>query len=230
MKTSETEAHRNLKRLALAWAQANGFVLAALEVALPRCSYRADVAAATVRIASPRGRVAVFECKQSRSDWLRDSAREGETRRCAQAVAERLHALRDLVAAHRPDLRRGETLFAEFDAYDYGGLRHATLHRLEAELRMLQRKLAGGVKFDRLGRYPACDLRYLVAEEGLVAGHEVPVGWGWLVRVGDTLELRAKPVLTASDAATRIAALERIARAGTRRLNSALGNPAPAAV
>ena len=222
MNRPETDAHLNLKRLALAWAQQEGFALCAAEVSLPRCPYRADIAAATARISSPRARVAVFECKQSRSDWLRDSAPEGDTRLRAQAVAERLRLLRELVAAHRPDLRRGEALFAEFDSYDYRGLRHATLHRLEAELGALQRKLSGSVKFDRLGRYPACDLRYLVTEDGLAAEHEIPVGWGWLVRAGDALELRAKPVLTPCGAATRIAVLERIARAGTRLVTRAL--------
>ena len=34
-KSGETAAHRELKRLALAWAQANGFTLAATEVRVP---------------------------------------------------------------------------------------------------------------------------------------------------------------------------------------------------
>ena len=41
----ETAAHRELKRLALVWAQAQGYSACALEVSLPRCRYRADVAA-----------------------------------------------------------------------------------------------------------------------------------------------------------------------------------------
>ncbi len=221
MTSPETPAHRNLKRLALAWAQANGLPLCAEEVSLPRCPYRADLAAASARVSSPAGILAVFECKQSRSDWLRDSAREGETRRRAREVAERLRALRDLVAVHRPDLRRGESLFAEFDAYDYTGLRHDTLHGLETEMATLQRKLAGSVKFDRLARYRTCSLRYLVTEPGIAEEHEIPVGWGWLERAGERLDLRVRPVRTDCDAATRVAALERIARAGTRLLGAA---------
>jgi len=223
MSSSETPAHRNLKRLALAWAQANGFVLCGEEVNLPRCAYRADIAAATAKVSSPGGLVAVFECKQSRADWLRDNAREGESRARAKELSERIQKLRELVAAHRPDLRRGETLFAEFDAYDYRGLRHDTLRGLEAELATLQRKLTRAVKFDRLSRYRACNLRYLVTEDGIAESHEIPVGWGWLVRAGDALEPRLRPVLTDCDAATRTAVLERIARAGTRLLNGVIG-------
>ena len=44
-RNGETAAHRELKRLALLWAQAQGYSACALEVSLPRCRYRADVAA-----------------------------------------------------------------------------------------------------------------------------------------------------------------------------------------
>ena len=42
---SETQAHRDLKRLALIWAQSNGFRVAAAEVSLPNHRVRMDVAA-----------------------------------------------------------------------------------------------------------------------------------------------------------------------------------------
>src|SRR6266446_5713471 len=41
----ETEAHTRLKRLAFVWAQRQGYSACAMEVALPRCRYRVDVAA-----------------------------------------------------------------------------------------------------------------------------------------------------------------------------------------
>jgi hypothetical protein len=217
--SGETPAHRRLKRLALAWAQANGLPLCATEVVVPRSHFRADVVAATRRVMSAAGRVAIFECKQSRSDWLHDGAVEETTRDLAAGLSQRVAQLRDLVAAHRPDLRRGESLFPEFDAYDYAGLRHDTLHRLETRLRTLQRKLGQSVKFDRLGRYAGCNLRYVVTEPGIAAAHEIPVGWGWLVRRDHALVLETKPVLTSCTVVTRLLLLERIAQAGTRLLN-----------
>ena len=45
IRRGETEAHVRLKRLALLWAQANGYSACAAEVSLPQCRYRADVAA-----------------------------------------------------------------------------------------------------------------------------------------------------------------------------------------
>jgi len=43
-KNGETDAHVHLKQLALIFAQQNGYSACALEVTLPRCRYRADVA------------------------------------------------------------------------------------------------------------------------------------------------------------------------------------------
>src|SRR3954462_13621713 len=82
--TGETLLHKTLKQLALAWAQRQGFTIAGVEVSVPRlgCS-RLDAAAARP-VASLRGGPAqapvsaIFECKQSRPDFLRD-ARSEET-------------------------------------------------------------------------------------------------------------------------------------------------------
>ncbi len=208
---SESLAHRELKRLALAWARERRLLLAATEVRLPRSNYRADVAAATPRSLSANAITAVFECKVSRADFLRDSAIEAGAAEAIAGLRARLEALRALIAGHRPDLRRGEELFPEWDAYDLRGLRHETHEALAAELRIAQRKLHEGTKFAKLGRWRAASLLYLVAEDGLFEAHEVPEGWGLLVRRGAALELIARPCLHATTAAERVALVERIA-------------------
>lgn len=213
----ESEAHRALKRLALAWARDHALPLRAEEVRIPRSPYRADVAAASRHPARPDGVVAVFECKQGRGDFLRDQADEPAVRAAAAVHHARLLNLRQLVALHRPDLRRGEALFAEYDSYDLRGLRHDTLDELERELEQLQRKLVTAVKFSRLRRYQAAEFFYLVTEPELLEPHEVPHGWGWLMRAGETLELRQLPVRHTTTVDQRIAWLENIAAAGSRR-------------
>lgn len=213
---SESLAHRELKRLALAWAAGKRLLLGATEVRLPRSNYRADVAAATPRSLSAGGFTAVFECKASRADFLTDSAPELGAREAIVALRERLTALRALIAGHRPDLRRGEELFAEFDAYDLRGLRHETHDRLSAELQTAQRKLFEGTKFAKLARWRAASLLYLVTEEGIAADHEIPDGWGWLVRRGESLEQRIQPCLRPTTPAERVALVERIAAVAAR--------------
>jgi hypothetical protein len=204
---AESAAHRALKQLALEWARAPPRVLAA------------------------NAFTAVFECKVSRSDFLRDSAREAGAAEILVRMSERLMALRALIGGHRPDLRRGEELFPEFDAVDLRGLRHETHARLEREFTSQQRKLHEGTKFARLARWRAASLLYLVTEEGLFAPHEVPDGWGLLVRRGPALEVAIKPCLRDTTAAERVALVERIAAvaAARERQVAMLCGAAPAA-
>ncbi|MDB6094095.1 MAG: hypothetical protein JWM32_1657 [Verrucomicrobia bacterium] len=215
-KRGETEAHRTLKRLAMAWARAHSLPLAAQEVRIPRSAYRADVAGASRHPARAEGVVAVFECKQCRADFLHDEADETTVKAAAASHHARLLHLRQLVALHRPDLRRGESLFAEYDSYDLRDLRHDTLHGLEKELVTLQRKIVSCVKFSKLCRYQAAEFFYLVTEAGIAEPHEVPHGWGWLVREGDVLELKQLPVRHTTSTEHRITWLENIAAAGAR--------------
>ncbi len=223
MKGGETDAHRTLKRLAFNWARGSGLPLIGSEVRVPQSGFRADLAAASRHPAGPGAVVALFECKQSRSDLLRDHADEPSVRAAATAIAERVRRLRLQLASHLPNLRRGESLFPEFDSYDLDGIRHDTLHGLERELELLQRKLSLSTKFSRLHRYHAADYLYLVTEPGLLFPHEVPNGWGWLVRDGESLRLAEPPVRHAPTAASRLAWLEAMALSGTASCGRMLG-------
>ena len=214
----ESRGHRALKRHALAWARERNLVLAACEVRVPRSPYRADVVAATRGVATGEGAVALFECKQSRADFLRDESDEPDLRRTALAVADRLRALREAIGGHRPDLRRGVGLFPEWDDVDVRGLRHETLERLEREVQCLQRRLIHRVKFARLLRYNAADHLYLVTAPGIVDAGEVPDGWGWLEAssTNDTLHLRVQPTRRTMPAGFGALWLEAIADSGAR--------------
>jgi hypothetical protein len=220
MPAGESASHARLKVLALAWAQANGLPIAAAEVRMPRSGYRVDVAACA---RGPSGRTAVFECKQARSDLLKDSHPEQATRLRLAELVQRRAALEALMSTHRPDLRRGESLFPEFDALDFSGLEHRTYRGVLARIGTLQARMLRGTKFSRMVRYRCADLLYLVSEEGIFAPAEIPAGWGLLVRVGDQLVLERPPAALDSAPEQRCALLESIALAGTRAVNRAAG-------
>jgi hypothetical protein len=225
----ESAAHRELKRFAVAWALAHRLALCGTEVRLPRSGYRADVAAAMPRIASPGACTAVFECKASRADFRRDAAPETETATEVAALRVRVAALREAIGAHRPDLRRGEELFALFDAVDLRGVKHEMHARLTRELRVRERRLLEGTKFSRLTRWRSATLLYLVAEPGVLAPAELPDGWGLLERAGAELVLRVKPCLHETTAEERVAFVERIAASACSGVRRRLGLAWPVA-
>jgi len=72
VRRGETAAHANLKRLAVLWAQAHGYSACAVEVKLPRCRYRVDVAAYRPQ-QKGIGCAVIFECKQARPDLRKDN-------------------------------------------------------------------------------------------------------------------------------------------------------------
>jgi hypothetical protein len=224
---SETENHCRLKTLALAWAQANGFAICGVEVRVPKSGYRADVAA----VSRGTGRTAVFECKQSRADLLKDAHAELATRSLLTSLTERRRALEELLAVHRPDLRRGEALWPEYDSWDFSSLEHQAYRGLLAELETVQRRVLRGTKFSKMFRYRCADLLYLVVEDGIFAEAEIPAGWGLLVRtvrmtdegVSEELRLARAPADLDALPQQRAALLEMIALAGTRAVNRAAG-------
>lgn len=230
MSRAESAAHRLLKRLALFWAQREGYRSCAYEVALPHGRYRADLAAymptrervgGSVRPAI--GTTAVFECKQARSDFLKDSRSERGAAAELAALHERRAALELQLRIHYPTLRVNDSLFQDYQSSDFGALEHENYRRLLARITLLQRRLFRQTKFDALLRGRCANLFYVVAEEGIFRLPEIPVGWGLLVRRGDGLELRARPIWQDLAEHERLGLLHRIAAAGCRALNREAG-------
>ena len=228
MGSAETERHQTLKALAIVWAQANGFAIAGTEVRVPESGYRADVAAYAPLGTDRTARTAIFECKQARADLLKDAHAEAATRRQLGELLARRAKLEELLAVHRPDLRRGEALFPEFDTWDFSGLEHRTYRDVLAELAKVQGRVLKGTKFAKMFRYGCADFLYLVAEDNIFAEAEIPAGWGLLVRRGGDLALARPPVALDAAPARRQALLENIALAATRVANrKLLGSPVP---
>jgi hypothetical protein len=219
----ETAAHLELKRLAFLWAQENGYPIAGLEVTLPHCRYRADVAAYRPQRDGALGHTAVFECKQSGSDLRRDDRCSQSTLARLESLYRRLEVLEKNLRIHYPTLRIGETLFPEWDAWDFATLEHRGYRRVTRELVALQNQLRDGRKFEKIARYGCANLFYLVLPDELLREPEAPLGWGLLVASEGALCLRRKPVWHESNEKARLRLLQRLAGAGTRHLNRRLG-------
>ena len=222
MAAGETAAHRRLKELARDWARESGLAITALEVRVPRSGYRVDVAAYALGTKHHPPRTALFECKQARADLLKDARAEAATRERLTGLLAHRARLEALIAEHRPDLRRGDMLFPEFDSLDPAGLRHEAYAAVINEIATLQRRLLYGVKFEKLRRYLAADALYLVVDEGIFAADEIPAGWGLLVRQGDALRAERPPLRLSPAPEMRLALLENMAAAAGRAARPAV--------
>lgn len=232
MAASETERHRELKRFALSWAQLHGYRIAACEVSIPHLRVRLDVAAYR-----PEGRheptgagtTILFECKQSRADFLKDSrCREKITGRLA-TLHERRERYEEFLRVRIPSVRNGDALFPEFDSCRYERAGYEAYDKLTKELRMLAGRLHQQTKFSDLHRWKAANLHYVVAHPGVAQPHELPYGWGLLVTTSEGLHMAAEPTWTDASAPSRLSLLQSIAIAATKAVNQAMGIVLPVA-
>jgi hypothetical protein len=222
VRRGETDTHVRLKRLALLWAQANGYSACAAEVSLPQCRYRADLAAYRPHSKQP-GVTAIFECKQSLADLRRDNCCSDATRERLRSISRRREILEKHLRIHYPTLRTGDSLFPEYDSHDFSAIGHHGYSRVLREFTALQNRLNGGRKFECLVRYRCANLFFLVLPNELFSEPEVPLGWGALIESNDSLALVRKPIWHDNGAETRFRFLQRIATSGTRQFNRALG-------
>lgn len=231
MARTETDAHKELKSLSLVWAMEQGYTCCGLEISLPHSGFRADVAAykpayeqriiefegKTIRQRLPViGTTAVFECKQARSDLLKDSGIADEIREKLRRLNERRATLERLLKIHLPSTANGDSLFQEFQTHNLAAINHKGYQSVLREIATLQAGLFHKTKFEKLIRYRCANLFYLVTIGEILADYELPLNWGLLVKKGDSLELRRKPRWIEANEGSRLAVLQRIAMVSIR--------------
>ena len=195
-----------------------------MEVRLPKCRYRADVAAYRPET-NGSGSTAIFECKQALPDLRRNNCDIAATRERLETVSRRRQILEKHLRIHFPNLRIADSLFPEFDSHDFAAIRHRGYTRVLRELTTLQNRLYDCAKFDKVIRYRCANLFFLVLPHDLFRDSEIPIGWGALVESDGELAVVRRPVRQENSPETRLHLLQRIAAAGTRILNRQLEVP-----
>jgi len=189
----ETNLHLQLKRLAIGFLRGLGCQAVATEVRCPIARYRVDVAG--YLDSPPRDRTnghrercepstVLIECKQSRSDFLRDR-READRLLELRDELERLreHIEQSRIRTHEPHLRQaGTSLFSELDDWNFAASRLSGYRALVRRIRNVEKKLHGETKFFMIARYHLADRLYLAAPRGMLRPRDLPRGWGLLER------------------------------------------------
>ena len=215
MRRGETDTHSRLKRLALLWAQANGYSACAMEVACRN----ADIAPTSPPIDRSRNDriTAIFECKQAPADLRRDNCSER-----ARASA----------SSHLPGAGRfSRNIFASTTRPCAPAIRYFpnTIRMISPRSdTAVTRAFCANCPRCKIGsttapssksllRYRCANLFFLVLPNELFRDAEIPVGWGALVESDGSLALMRKPVWQETAAENRVRlSTQRIAIAGTR--------------
>jgi len=227
---NETEQHQRLKILALQWARDAGYRIGAEEVTVHEFRFRIDAAAykpvawtgqklqaESKQGKSPVGATVIFECKQSRSDFLKDSQNESKTVETLARLHKRKKLYDEEMKVHYPSLRNGDSLFPELESYRLEDSGWEPYRKLVAEIGLLSRRLHEKTKFDKLTRWGAANVQYLVAEPEVAKPHELPTGWGMLVRQDAELVPVMRPQWIDVPPETRLMLLQRIAMSNKKQ-------------
>ena len=235
MPANETLRHLDLKRLGLAWAQAHGYRVAAAEVSVPNLGVRLDAAAYRPPAGAARGNTlgttAVFECKQSRADFFKDS--RCAVCCCAERLAEaRRTAARFMRKACAATCRRCAMAIRSFPSLTATAMKSRVTSHMTVwceEMRTLAMRLHAQTKFAQLIRWKAANVHYLIAEEGIARPHELPFGMGALgkTRIGPRRNRRAGLARGKRSRADGSPAAHRHGRNQSRQRRDGRGNAGP---
>lgn len=120
---------------------------------------------------------------------------------------------------HYPSILKGDSLFQEYHSVDFQRPGHERYQRTLRDIQRLQGRLHANTKFDRLVRWGAANLFWVVADPGIIVGHELPAGWGLLLHRGDGLEVAVKPLLHEVSESERLALMKSADRAPQKLKN-----------
>ena len=192
---AKTLAVNDIRRAVLAWL-AQGHPTGVGLLAPTRISrFLADVAAFWSKPVK-RARVKTFlpvktvivETRDDREACWPDCARKDELLPILRKEKEHKKSIEADIRANEPDLKNTDTLFAEFESWDYKRTKDKRFHKSVSKIEEIERALYNGSRFEKIRRAMLADLLYLAVPTGSVHPNELADGWG-LLYVNDSLEV-----------------------------------------
>ncbi len=193
----ETRAHNQLKNLSVAFLRHFGCHALSVEVRCPISKFRADVAGYMDRPppldgcgnstplsnkAKPDPRTVLIECKQVRSDFLRDGRETAKLLQRREQLTRIRRSIEELrIKSFEPHLQQtGTALFSEFEEWDFSKSKLASYKSVCAGLQRIDEQLHGQTKFCIIAQYHLADYLYIAAPQRMIRQRELPPGWGLL--------------------------------------------------
>lgn len=189
------------RRAVIAWLLNRNPAGIATAVPTRQVKFKADVAAFWLQ--SQKGKsvpseTAIVEFRHTREECWPDCANCNEL--LEQLIAERAKRteLETEIRRTEPELRDCDTLFEEFQSWNYNLSSSKQYHKCRKKVESIEHALYKGSKFEQLRRAHVADYHYLAVPEGLVRPEEIALDWG-LLYVSDSLAVKTVKEATKRD-------------------------------
>jgi len=145
--------------------------------------YQADLAAFW---SSPRKKMLqpditmIIEMRTDRANCWPDCGNHDELLELLREARTRQNAMEEQIRILEPELRDTDTLFAEFQRWNYAGSSNADYHKCRRQVEKLEHALYKGSRFEQLRQAHVADFHYLAVPAGMVEETELAYGWGLL--------------------------------------------------
>ena len=182
---SDKSPHRyaDCKRALVAWFACQNPSGIGLKVATRFSRYYADVAAfwsvPRKKLLHPEKTV-VVEIRTGREKCWPECARKDELLPCLRQLKEQKAQLEAVIRKTEPELRDSDSLFEDFDIWDYSRSGNRDYQRCCREIEETEHSLYNGSRFEQIRRARVANFLYLAVPRGAVHPYELADGWGLL--------------------------------------------------
>jgi hypothetical protein len=175
---------RDLKQAALAWAATLKPSALAIGVPTRISRFKADVAAVwsapgKKRLLHPVKTLIIEVRRDREACWPDCSRREEMLTPLRDKKAEKKMIEAD-IRSNEPELRETDTLFEEYESWNYAGSRNKDYKKCLKKVKVLENALYQGSRFERIAQANVADFLYLAVPAGAVEASELAEGWGLL--------------------------------------------------
>ena len=182
LKTTRELSRRDMKRAILAWLIPQKPSGMGLNVPTKVSKYRADIAAfwsspAKKRLMAP-DKTVIVEIRRNREQCWPDCSRQEELLPLLREKKNEKASMEAMLRETEPDLKDGDTLFPEFENWNYKLTKNRAYHKCLRQLEEIEHALYKGSRFEQIRRAYVADYLYLAVPTGTVAPEELADGWG----------------------------------------------------
>jgi hypothetical protein len=172
-----------MKRAVMAWLQKQKPACIGTAVPTRFSRYQADVAAFWAR---PSGKflkpekTIIVELRHQRELCWPDCSNQEQLLPLLRKMKGWKDSIQKEIRQNEPHLRDSDTLFEEFESWDYSGSENQDYHNCCRRIEEIEHALYKGSRFEQIRQAHVADLLLLAVPFGSVHPHELADGWGLL--------------------------------------------------